>query len=658
MASNVEAQFFPMRGGLDLLTPIGQADPGTASDMRNFEVTLSGAFRRIDGYERYDGKPAPHLGEPPPEEPPPEDPVIDLPEEMIKEGVPVYAQGVRGEEPAVLEIPLGGVDLSGGTSFDHKQQFALSVHNNPVYHYLEGDFPTQQDFLDAIMALGGIELAEVSHGSLWITTEVEPYDGGDPAVEVIVAQFPDYREPPEPDDEDTRRQAIQAPPGEGPILGLAVFQGYVIAARDVQGDSYLYVAGPDGWEGLTLPNTRIGGGHIRFAQGNFTGNPGDQALYMVDGLNPPLEIKGEGLLVEEIEDCKVEVGALTLYPHLVEVHKGHLFVGYPAGSVQHSAIGDPFSWDTTGGAGEIAVGEQLVEIKVLMDDALGIFTEDSVRVLYGTSAADWTVETMGANQQGVRIIPGTVQSMGQPLFADKLGVRSLATTSAFGNFRLGTMTLPVKPLYDDMQGGIRCSAVFRRKNQYRLFADGGHVLSLTTDGEELVGAGYTKLPMNVVCAASGELDDGSEIVVVGADNGWVYRLDVGDTFDGEPIDATLQLHFNHLGTPRNHKRYRKAVFDMFAPVEFDMLANLSFNYGGQDHAQHIEQVTDITGAYGLWNVSEWGTFRWGGQYMSEGEIDITGSGRTLSLLLHCEGKIPAFEMYGVTLHYSVRRLQR
>jgi len=44
--------------------------------------------------------------------------------------------------------------------------------------------------------------------------------------------------------------------------------------------------------------------------------------------------------------------------------------------------------------------------------------------------------------------------------------------------------------------------------------------------------------------------------------------------------------------------------------------------------------------------------------MSEGEIDITGSGRTLSILLYGQGRVPAFEMSGLTLQYSVRRLVR
>ncbi len=68
--------------------------------------------------------------------------------------------------------------------------------------------------------------------------------------------------------------------------------------------------------------------------------------------------------------------------------------------------------------------------------------------------------------------------LGEPLFADQYGIRSLSATDAYGNFAMGTSTGLVKPLYDMMRGGIKTSAIVRAKNQYRLFADGGQVLSL------------------------------------------------------------------------------------------------------------------------------------------------------------------------------------
>ena len=655
MTSRVRAKFVPLRGGLDLVTPFGQVNPGSAIEMRNYEISTTGGYRRVDGYERMDGRAAPHLGNPVGYAP-----RVDLKavmEDAPESEYPSYVQGERLLTPAVLRIPLVDLDLDLGQRFDYVNQFALSINDSAVAHYLIGQYPNAEALLKAIEALPGIEQARLVEDAIEISTGIEPPGGGHPSIALLAADFQRIN-PLEEDTTETRREAIEPLPGQGPVRGVAIFQGKVIASRDHEDQNFLYVATDEGWAGLTLPAPRIGGGEVRFAIGNFSGNPGDEALYLVDGRNPVLEIKGESLTVTEIPDCRSVVGALTLYPSLVAIHKGHLFVGYPAGSVQHSGIGDPFAWDVDAGAGEIALGQPLVEIAGLPGDALGLFTEESVRVLYGTSAADWRVERVGSAIDGVRVIPNTIQTLGEPLFADSLGVRALATVSAYGNFRMSTATALVQPLYDQLRGGIRCSVISREKNQYRLLGEGGSCLILTSSGEQLLGIGYAQYGFEPVCAAFGPDHNGHERMVVGAEDGYVYDLDVGDSFDGEPIDAALQLHFNHLGTPRNQKRFRKAVFDMDVPVAFDMRANLIFNYGGSDHAQHLEGVADITGSHGLWNVDDWGSFRWGGKQMSEGEIDITGNGRNLSILLYTKAIVPAYELNGLTLHYSVRRLER
>lgn len=49
----------PFPGGLDLTTPSLTLQPGALRDCLNFECAQSGGYARIQGYERYDGRPAP-----------------------------------------------------------------------------------------------------------------------------------------------------------------------------------------------------------------------------------------------------------------------------------------------------------------------------------------------------------------------------------------------------------------------------------------------------------------------------------------------------------------------------------------------------------------------------------------------------------------------
>jgi len=54
-----EFAYLPFVGGLDLETPPLAALPGTLRETQNFEVGINGRYRRIKGYERFDGQAAP-----------------------------------------------------------------------------------------------------------------------------------------------------------------------------------------------------------------------------------------------------------------------------------------------------------------------------------------------------------------------------------------------------------------------------------------------------------------------------------------------------------------------------------------------------------------------------------------------------------------------
>lgn len=54
----VKFDYHPMTGGLDLLTPAISLFPGKVFDAQNYEPQIAGGYRRINGYERYDGRTA------------------------------------------------------------------------------------------------------------------------------------------------------------------------------------------------------------------------------------------------------------------------------------------------------------------------------------------------------------------------------------------------------------------------------------------------------------------------------------------------------------------------------------------------------------------------------------------------------------------------
>lgn len=60
--NTTQTKYYPFNGGLDVVTPALSVDPGFALAMVNYEPFYNGGYRRIDGYERLDGRPKPSLG--------------------------------------------------------------------------------------------------------------------------------------------------------------------------------------------------------------------------------------------------------------------------------------------------------------------------------------------------------------------------------------------------------------------------------------------------------------------------------------------------------------------------------------------------------------------------------------------------------------------
>ena len=53
------SDYYSLQGGLDLVTPAISIKPGCVIDSSNYEPDIAGKYRRIDGYERFDGRASP-----------------------------------------------------------------------------------------------------------------------------------------------------------------------------------------------------------------------------------------------------------------------------------------------------------------------------------------------------------------------------------------------------------------------------------------------------------------------------------------------------------------------------------------------------------------------------------------------------------------------
>lgn len=673
-----KVDYTPLSGGLDLVSGGLNVRAGRMSECLNFEQVFGRqGYKRIDGYERYDGRAEPHRA-------------IHSIQKIKSVVTPIVAgQTITGVGTSALVLRVSGpleiivLVLSGAFS-----------NNEAVY-------------------VGGSVVATADGATL--RPSLVSGDG-----DVLLAQ-------------SACRNAITMVPGSGPVRGVVVYLGDVYAARD-SADGFtatIWKSSPSGW--TVIKTGLLPGGRFDFDVANFTGSSKTVALFGCDGRNKPWRWDGETFsfvppifstqatssdsftvgtgskkfsfpeaarsfsLGQELLICASAgagarmFGGVTAFdltsvtvnvtlsmgsgtfsswdiglrdfsdkPYLVTAHKDHLFLGYASGQLQHSNLGDPMAYTST--AALFGLGDAITGITSLKGAVLGVFCSNRISILSGTSSLDWKMESY-SQSAGARL--GSVQeSGGNGLFLDDRGLTSLQATQSFGDFEPSIFSRDVKPLLDGYTPLATNSRIAKTKFQYRMYA-GDIVIAATILSPEAViqpkDVAFTRwhYAHRVSCVGQGDLKSGLEGLFFGTSDGFVMREDVGTSFDGLAISATLRLHFNHLKSPSNKKRFRKLEMELNSPDRVTISFRQQFNYADGLYSASLTQEAATQGVGGKWGVDEWDTFFWSRPTMTQTEANIDGVGKNMSLLLWHESAVDKpFTLQGLLLQYSILGLAR
>lgn len=676
--SPVKHEYIRLQGGLDLLTPTLSLKPGVLRDSLNYEVSVTGGYRRIDGYERFDGRPNPS--------------------DAAFSTIALTAIGTFAVGDTVTGFTSGAtgriIAIDGLVVVMTKTTGAFQVGENAQ----EGGV-TQ----GVITAVGSV---------------VE--NARDAAI---------YRN----QAADVYRADIQVVPGSGPIRGVAYYGDTVYAWRNNAGGTAMeiYKSSSGGWtlvplgyelefsaglaasiaEGdtvtgftsgatgvvsrvvvqggefstnnaagrLILSSTtgvfvaaeqlRVAGtqratasgaasaitllpdGRVTTDEGSFGGSAGAAArLYGADGVNRGFEFDGAVYV-------PIETGMATDAPQRVKVHQRHLFFSFGS-SVQHSGLGEQYRWAPVFGAAEIAlddvVTDWIEQPGSQTSGSLVIYCRNSTHILYGTSSSDWNLTTF---QQETGGIAYTAQVVGSGYTLDDRGVIELRASDAYGNFSDATLTANIRPWLSTRRNRAVASTVNREKNQYRLFFSDGSGLYVTIVNGRMLGAMPVAFEHPVTVACNGETPDGAETNFFGSTDGFVYRLDAGTSFDGEIISATAFLNFSTQGDSRVRKRYRRGSIEVQGSSYAEIQVGYSLSYGDPlivDQGSASTYSNNFSAPY--WDTFVWDAFVWDGLTLSPSEIEITGEAENIALRIDCNGEIfDAFTLNSLILHYSTGR---
>ena len=167
---------------------------------------------------------------------------------------------------------------------------------------------------------------------------------------------------------------------------------------------------------------------------------------------------------------------------------------------------------------------------------------------------------------------------------------------------------------------------------------------------------------------AGELAD-SEGMFIGGEDGYVYRIDSGNSFDGDRIRAFVMTPFNHFGNPQQDSRFHWVALEMDAPSPVVIGITVQYDYG--DGYQPISGQRDFTadgsassflvqGGGGLWSSAIWNEFYWSAPVESRLSAPIDGIGRNASFVFASQAQTDegphVFQAY--TVNHSPRKIRR
>jgi hypothetical protein len=662
-------------GGLDQVTPTLSLPPGIARRAANFECSITGGYTRIEGYERFDGRPSPSAA-----------------------NYNILVCALTGTVAVGNTI----VGLASGAS----GRVIARTGNDVVITRETGTFVST-------------EALTVSSTNVGVITFVQGV-AADGLLDVTYKNLA----------ADNYRADITVVPGSGAILGVGYYNGTLYTWRNNVGAtaSVMYKSTSSGWTAVTLgktmsfsngvllipdgvtltgqssgatgvvartvledgtyassdasgqlilssstgtftvgENLRIGAttyahaasvatqitlapsGRYETVIANFGGGTTNYKMYGCDGVNKAFEFDGTTYV-------PIRTGMAVDTPNHICFHKQHLFLSFGA-SLQFSALGYPYQWTPLLGAGEIAMNAEITNLLILPGNqssgALGVYTRQDTSVLYGTSSATFQLSAFNTGTGGYAY---TAQNLDQSYVLDDRGVISMSTSLNFGNFVPASLTMNIRPFIESHRSLAVGSSVNRDKGQYRIFFSDGSALYLTISNGNVLGSMPIQFLDTINCCIDGEAPTGGTVQFFGSGNGFVYQMDVGTSFDGGAIAANMSLVYNSIKSPRILKRYRKASVE----ITGDSYAEIQFGYDLGYRTPALTQPTDLTYQNDLrssyWDEMIWDNFVWDGNDIAPSEIEVSGTAENIGIRISSTSDLlQSFTVNNIIVHYTLRR---
>jgi hypothetical protein len=445
-------------------------------------------------------------------------------------------------------------------------------------------------------------------------------------------------------------------PGAGAMLGVFVFGDGVLAMRGAD----VYVGSGSSW-------TKINGATSYAGNASWTAckySWSEPRIIVADGTNKPAVWNGTTWTVLSAAPANV-VAACE--------HKQLIFLAQKNSAIlTGSTPTDETKWDPGLGAFQINVGFPIVAIRPWRGD-LYIFGRTHISKLTGSifagSSADAALVPVSKDLGCVA--RDSLQEVGGDLvYLSQDGLRTISGTARIGDVELGSISRPIQSKVKDVaatfSGGFIASCLVRNKSQYRLFtsfsstpaASAKGIIGGIREGENGTGWEWSETRgILVSCADSAQLSDGTELVVHGAYDGYVYRQEnLAATFDGTPITAVFQTPHIPFDDPAMRKNlHRISVFAGLETAPLDLKLSVVYDFGRSTTPQprDVAIKADLPSATLFDDTASYdASYAYDTLLNPRIDASLTGSGMTASFVFLSRGAGSAHSIKSLSVLYA------
>ena len=243
-------------------------------------------------------------------------------------------------------------------------------------------------------------------------------------------------------------------------------------------------------------------------------------------------------------------------------------------------------------------------------------------------------------------------------------MRTVAGTARIGDVELGTISSNVQSIFDENLSSASEfeSVVIPDRTQYRMFFTKANTAQNSTKGVACVLKGQTfefSELRGIKPASTDSFVKAGDVIVLHGDysNGYVYRQESGNTFDGIAINAKYRSPDMTFGDAGIRKHMQRVIVNFAPESTIDADLFVRYDYESKESSRPAAYELDSSDIAAIYATTTYGTSSsvvgtYGGASQPLFRQSVEGSGFAVALRVNDGGETAPYSLKGFQLEYQ------